>query len=110
MERFSSRTVDELGRIVLQSELRRRLELEKGDKVSLTVVDNIVILQRTDTGDCEICELGMITIPADIRQNIVPFFNLLHKKSEHHSDVSLFLFVILTLAQWRRKCIVKLLV
>ena len=68
MERYSSRQVDELGRIMLHSELRKKLGLEKGDKISLTVIDSIVVIQRTDFGDCEVSELGMISIPSEIRQ------------------------------------------
>ena len=67
MERFSSRTIDELGRIALHSELRKKLNLEKESKVSFTVIDSIVILQQTETGNCGVCDMGMIEIPADIR-------------------------------------------
>ena len=67
MERYSSRKVDDLGRIVLHSELRNKLGLGTGAKVALTVVDSIVVMQRMDTGDCEVCELGMITLPVEVR-------------------------------------------
>jgi len=70
MERYSGRKVDELGRIVLQSELRKKLGLQTGDKITLTVIDSIAVIQRMDAGDCEISELGMITIPADVRQGL----------------------------------------
>jgi len=74
MERYSSRGIDELGRIVLHSELRNRLGLETGDKVSLLSVDNIVILQRAkdnpgpDYAVSQVSELGMIELPAELRQ------------------------------------------
>jgi len=70
MERFSSRTLDELGRIVLHGELRNKLGLKTGGKFTLTVFDSIVILQSTDSGSHEINEFGMITIPAGIRQTL----------------------------------------
>jgi len=70
MERFSTRKIDELGRIALHVELRKRLGLEKRAKVTLTVVGSIVIMQVSDSGGIEVCELGMITIPAEIRQKL----------------------------------------
>jgi len=69
MERYSSRKVDDQGRIILHSELRKKIELETGNKISLTVFDSIVIAKCTDSDGCEINELGMITIPAEIRQH-----------------------------------------
>ena len=68
MERYSSRKMDELGRVVLHGELRKKLGLEKGSKISLTVIDSIVVIQQKDFGDCEICDLGIISIPREIRQ------------------------------------------
>ena len=68
MERYSSRKVDEQGRIVLHEELRKKLGLAKGDKLFLIVIDSIIVLKQADTGECEICELGMIKLPADIRE------------------------------------------
>ena len=44
MEQYSTRKIDELGRLVLHSELRSKLNLEAGSKVSLTHVDTIFIL------------------------------------------------------------------
>lgn len=80
MERFSSRTIDELGRIVIHIDLRRLLILETGDKVSLTLVGTLVIMQRVE--DCSedavgpvcalstISELGMIKLPAEFRKRL----------------------------------------
>jgi len=73
MERYSSRTIDELGRLVLHRDLRQRLDIKPGSMVYLKVIDNIVILQckdspdEFDSGACEVCELGRITIPTKIR-------------------------------------------
>jgi len=76
MERYSSRTIDELGRLVLHGELRKLLGLETGDKVSLTLVDSIVILQKSDDDSklnsvvCQVSDLGMIDIPREARQRL----------------------------------------
>jgi len=68
MERFSTRKVDELGRIVLHSELRKKLGLEAGSNVTLTVIDSIVVMQHTYGGGIRVCQIGRITIPDEIRQ------------------------------------------
>jgi len=68
MERYSARKVDELGRIVLHSELRKKLGIKAGDKITLMVVGSIVVIQPTDSAGYEINELGMFTIPGEIRQ------------------------------------------
>ena len=76
MERYSSRTVDELGRIALPGDVRKLLELETGNNLSLTIVGTIVILQRvesdTDTGCChsKANDFGMITLPTEVRQTM----------------------------------------
>ena len=70
MERYNARKVDDLRRIVLHGDLRRKLGLKEGSKVALTVIDSIVVVQRTDSDGCEVSDLGMITIPADIRQKM----------------------------------------
>jgi bifunctional DNA-binding transcriptional regulator/antitoxin component of YhaV-PrlF toxin-antitoxin module len=76
MERYSSRTLDEQGRIVVHSELRKSLKLETGDKFSFTLVGTIIILQKLE-GEPEpncavskINELGAITIPSDMRKQL----------------------------------------
>ena len=83
MERYNSRLVDELGRITIPSQLRKELEINTGDKISLTVVSTIVIMEKaardadaTDVGIgadsyiCETNELGMITLPLELRQQM----------------------------------------
>ena len=74
MERYSSRTVDELNRLVLHSELRNKLGLNTGDKVSLKTLDTIVILRKLEgDSDCAVCqidELGMIELPKELRQQL----------------------------------------
>ena len=46
MERFSSRTIDELGRVVLPSELRKNAGWGEGSTVSIYHADkNTIILQ-----------------------------------------------------------------
>jgi len=44
MERYSSRTIDELGRIALPGDVRKLLESETGNNLSLIIVGTIVIL------------------------------------------------------------------
>ena len=88
MERFSSRTVDELGRLVLHSEIRQRLGLEMGSKVSLTLVGTIVVMQRAeDDSDCEthiVDDLGRVVLPAELRKTLD--WKEEHKVSFFHTD------------------------
>ena len=76
MERYKSRGVDEFGRIVLPSDLRVEMNLDTGDKVSLTVVSTIAILQKAECSEdagcylCDVSELGMINLPAELRQQM----------------------------------------
>jgi len=76
MERYSSRTVDELGRLVLHSDLRQRLGLETGDSVSFTLVDTIIILQKAEDdlesacATSKVSELGMIDLPVEQRRKL----------------------------------------
>jgi len=76
MERYSSRTIDDIGRIVIHSELRQKLSLETGDKFSLQVVDTIVIMQRTEAEPEQGCylsqvnELGLVELPTELRQQM----------------------------------------
>ena len=49
MERYNSRAVDELGRIVLPSEIRKDLDWGTGSKLAIYLVDeNTVILQKVE--------------------------------------------------------------
>jgi len=89
MERYSSRKVDEGGRIALHSELRKKLGLETGAKITPTVIDSIVVLQRADSGGCEICELGMISIPAEIREKFA--WSAKSEVAVYHTDTLLIL-------------------
>ena len=74
MERYSSRTIDEMGRLSLHSEIRKVLGLETGDKISLKLIGTIVILRRAESDsekDCVVCQvsdIGMINLPVEIRQ------------------------------------------
>jgi bifunctional DNA-binding transcriptional regulator/antitoxin component of YhaV-PrlF toxin-antitoxin module len=76
LERYKSRIIDEAGRIIIPSELRKLLCFDTGDKVSLTAVSTIVILQKVESGsesDCTLCtvdELGRIDLPAELRQQM----------------------------------------
>ena len=76
MERYSSRGIDELNRLVLHSEIRKILGFEEGDNVSLLRVDTIVILQKAD-GDLgegyfasQVDEFGRIVLPAELQQQM----------------------------------------
>ena len=47
MEKYSARAIDELGRIVLHSEIRKELGWDFEDKIEVYLVDaNTVILQK----------------------------------------------------------------
>jgi len=76
MERYSLRTIDELNRIVIHSELRQKLGLETGAKISLQAIDTIVVMRRTEAEpkqDCyvsQVNELGMVELPAELRKQM----------------------------------------
>ena len=76
MERYNSRTIDENGRLVLHREIRKELGIEAGDKISLMLIDTIVILRRVESDaeeDCIVCQvndLGMISLPAEVRESL----------------------------------------
>ena len=42
------RKIDELGRIVIPNDVRRTLKLECGDDVEITVVDNTILLKKSE--------------------------------------------------------------
>ena len=48
MERYSCRTIDDLGRIGLHNELLKKLGLETESSITLKLVDTMLILQRVD--------------------------------------------------------------
>jgi len=76
LERYKSRIVDELGRIVIPGELRKELCFDTGDNVSLTVVGTIVILQKAEGGagaecnHCQVDELGRVALSTELRQQM----------------------------------------
>jgi len=76
MESYSSRTIDELGRLILHKELRQKLGLSEGDKVSLKIIDNIIILKHEKNSIefngviCQIDEFGRITLPSKIKEEL----------------------------------------
>ena len=90
MERFSARVIDELGRYMLHHELRRKLCLEKGNKLLLTHVDTIVVIQRVTEEAmpghmiCEIDDLGTITLPSELRNSL--HWKEADKISTYHVD------------------------
>ena len=90
MERYSSRTIDEAGRIVLHSELRNKLGLETSDKISLQNVGTIIILQRVEDDSqsecavCQISELGQINLPGELRQKLD--WNVKDSIALYHTD------------------------
>jgi len=76
MERYNSRTVDELGRLILHGDIRKKFGLETGGNVSFMLVDTIIILQKAECdaeSACNICEvndLGMICLPSEPRAKL----------------------------------------
>jgi len=92
MERYSARKVDELGRFALHSELRKKLGLEAGVKISLTAIGSIAVIQRTNSEGCEINELGVFTIPHEIRQRLA--WAIGSEVAVYHTDLLLILKAI----------------
>ena len=88
MERYAARTIDEFFRLGLHGELRQKIGLELGAKVSLMIVDTIVILQKwsDDSGrECvEIDDLGMLTLPHLLKSMLG--WKERDKVSSYHSD------------------------
>ena len=90
MERYSSRTIDELGRIVLHSELRKKLNVATNDNFCLQLVDTLLVLQKLETkseGDCPTCqidELGRITLPKEFRTKL--HWETSNKLAVYHTD------------------------
>ena len=52
---FITRTVDELGRIVLPKELRKRLGISEHDKLDLSIEGDKIIMQKSITC-CVVCD------------------------------------------------------
>ena len=76
MERYNLRHIDELSRVVVHSDIRKKLRLETGDEVSLTPIGTIVVLQRAEGepgAGCyvsKVSELGAIEIPTELKQKM----------------------------------------
>jgi bifunctional DNA-binding transcriptional regulator/antitoxin component of YhaV-PrlF toxin-antitoxin module len=90
MERYSCRAIDELGRLVLHSELRKKLCLETGGKISLLLVDTVIILRRIENEPepgCDVSqinELGVIDLPIELRQKLG--WQTADKVAMYHTD------------------------
>ena len=88
MERFSARTIDEVGMMVLPSELREKLSLKTGDEVFLQVVDTIVIMRREKTEHsgftCKVDDLGRIKLSAELRGEMG--WNIADKIAPYNTD------------------------
>ena len=90
MERYSSRTIDELGRIVLHSELRKKLNMTPNDKFCLKLIDTLLVLQKSGSAieeDCptyQIDELGRITLPKELRTKL--HWETSDKLAVYHTD------------------------
>jgi transcriptional pleiotropic regulator of transition state genes len=50
-----TRKVDELGRMVLPSELRKRFRIHEGDHLAIHVEDERIVLTKIETG-CVFCD------------------------------------------------------
>jgi transcriptional pleiotropic regulator of transition state genes len=50
-----TRKVDELGRMVLPSELRKRFRIHEGDHLAIHVEDERIVLTKVETG-CVFCD------------------------------------------------------
>jgi bifunctional DNA-binding transcriptional regulator/antitoxin component of YhaV-PrlF toxin-antitoxin module len=76
MERYTAHAIDEVGRFVLHGDLRRKLGVEESGKVSLLIVDTIVIMQRM-CGEPEqgcivspVNDIGMVDLPKELREKL----------------------------------------
>ena len=73
MERFNTRSIDELGMMVIPQDLRQRLGLESGSKLLLHPINTLAILYKieSDAGTngfaFEMDDLGRIKLSQDIR-------------------------------------------
>lgn len=63
-----ARKVDELGRMVLPSELRRRFRIHEGDYLGIQVEDQRIILTKVETG-CVFCDAADDLV--DYREKLV---------------------------------------
>ena len=70
------RTVDGLGRIILPTAFKMALGLEKGDKVNLRIVGNLVVLHKMtahpeeEYQGIEVDELGRVLIPKELLEKM----------------------------------------
>ena len=73
MERYNSRKMDTLGKISLCHELRYNLGVNKGDKISLQLIDSIIIIHRAEIepdpsyATSKIDDLGAFVLPKEFR-------------------------------------------
>ena len=90
MEKYQSRTVDELGRVVIPFDFRKKLGLKAGDSISLTHTSTEVTMQRAEGNTepnralCQVDELGRVGLPANIRQQMG--WKERAKIAMHHND------------------------
>ena len=76
MKHYGSRSIDEMGRMVLPAALWKKLEWQTGAALALQIVNDTVVLRlmnediRTQCFSSEINELGMITLPDELRQEM----------------------------------------
>jgi len=73
MERYSSKSIDEMRRMVLPLEIRQYMGLEAGTAISLQKISTIVILHHADEKESAsgtVDELGRITLPTELMQEM----------------------------------------
>jgi len=74
MERYNSRVIDEMGKVVLPGDIRHKLSLNERDRLQLTSIATVVIAIKTkdepvaDSPICVLDDLGRIELPRCIRQ------------------------------------------
>jgi len=74
MERYNSRGIDDMGKVALPGDIRRKLKLKEGDRLLLTPIDTIAVLQTTkdepgaDSYIYALDDLGRIELPRSTRQ------------------------------------------
>lgn len=65
------RRIDELGRITLPMEIRRRYEIEEGNRLGINLDGKVIRISKSVTGMSRpVDELGRVTLPKEFRKTL----------------------------------------
>ena len=90
MKKYPPRTIDELGRIPLPMDARKKLNITDHDSLSLTAVSTLLIVQKVNDETKDNCiiriidELGRIVLPGELRQEMK--WGLQHEIEVYQTD------------------------